>query len=244
MRQTLVVSDPLADLARLEGVPSAVAAARDSVDAVLRDRGMRPVSPEQSAQALLAGARASAALTDDPQRWLPGAVRLSSELVALSGLILVSPGQAIARAHGLAAHGQLPEAALGRVRPDAEVSERLLGLSALLGRPTAAPVVVLAAVAHAELATVGPFGTADDVVARAVEHMVLIAGGVDPRAALVPEAGHRAAGAGYRRALDGYAVGDVTGVREWLLHCARALAHGAEVSPLGAVGRLARRPGT
>ena len=49
MVQTLVVPDPLTDLARLEGVPSGLAAARDAVDVVLTDRGLRSVSADQVA---------------------------------------------------------------------------------------------------------------------------------------------------------------------------------------------------
>jgi hypothetical protein len=231
MVQTLVVPDPLADLARLEGVPSAVAAARDAVDAVLRDRGMRVIPAEQSASALLSGARASAALSPDPDRWLAGAVRLSTELISLSGLIRVAPGQVIARAHALVARGAVPDDELGRVRADAEVSERLVGLHQLLTEPTSASVVVLAAVAHAEVATVAPFGTADGIVACAVEHMVLVAGGVDPRAVIVCEAGHLALRPSYEAGLTAYRSGTVPGVRDWLLHCAQALTYGAEVSP-------------
>ena len=236
MVQTLVVRDPLADLARLEGVPSAVAAARDAVDAVLRDRGMRVIPAEQSAGALLAGARASAALSPDPERWFAGAVRLSTELISLSGLIRVAPGQAIARAHALVARGVVPDEELGRVRADAEVSERLVGLHQLLTEPTSASAVVLAAVAHAELATIAPFGSADGIVARAVEHLVLVAGGVDPRAVIVCEAGHLALRPSYESGLTGYRSGTVAGVRDWLLHCTQALTHGAEVSP-AATGR-------
>jgi len=217
--------------------------ARDAVDAVLRDRGLRQVSAEQSARALLAGARASAALTDDPERWLPGSVRLSSELVALSQIIRVSPNQALARAHVLLARGQVPDVELGRIRSGASTSERVLDLAMLLTRPTAAPAIVLAAVAHAELATVAPFGSADGLVARAVEHLVLIASGVDPRAVIVVEAGHLALREGYADALVGYRSGGVAGVRDWLLHCARALAAGAEASPL-AVRSPSDRPRT
>jgi len=238
-----MVPDPLADLSRLEGVPSAVVSARDAVDAVLRDRGLRPVSAEQSATALLSGARASAALSDHPDRWLAGSVRLSTELVGLSGLIRVSPNQALARAHVLLARGQIPDAGLGRIGSDAGVAERVLGLAALLTGRTAASAIVVGAVAHAELATVTPFGSADDLVARAVEHMVLIAGGVDPRAVIVPEAGHLALRESYADALAGYRDGSVAGVRNWLLHCARALAAGAEASPL-ALRPPAGRPGT
>jgi hypothetical protein len=236
MVQTLVVPDPLADLARLEGVPSAVAAARDAVDVVLRDRGMRVIPAQQSASALLAGARASAALSPDPGRWLAGAVRLSTELISLGALIRVAPGQALARAHALIGRGVLPDDELGRVRSSGEVSRRMLGLSELLTEPTAASAVVLGAVAHAEIATVAPFGSADGIVARAVEHMVLIAGGVDPRAVIVCEAGHLALRPAYEVALAAYGSGTVSGVREWLLHCTQALTYGAEVSP-AAIGR-------
>jgi len=227
-----VVSDPLADISRLEGVPSAIVSSRDAVDAVLRNRGMRAITPAQSAAALLAGARASAALSGDPDGWLAGSVRLSTELRALSTLIRVSPFQALARAHALLAHGRVAEAELGRVRLDAVAAARLADLAQLLTRPTTAPGLVLAAVAHAEVATLAPFGTGDDLVARAVEHMVLIATGVDPRAVLVPEAGHLMRRGEYDSGLTAYRVGGATGVRDWLLHCARALASGAEASPL------------
>lgn len=224
--------DPLADLTHLEGVSSAVAAARDAVDAVLRDRGLRQVTAHQSAAALLHGARASARLTDDPDRWLSGAIRLSTELVGLSTLIRTSPGQVLARAHSLVAHGSVADETLGRLRPGAHVSARMLGLTDLLTRPTTASAVIVASVAHAELATLAPFGTADCVVARAVEHMVLIGSGVDPQAVIVVEAGHLGLREAYHGVLTGYAQGTVVGVRNWLLHCTAALVRGAQASPL------------
>ncbi len=54
--------DPLTWLTELEGVPSAFAAARDGIDALLRDRGLRRTAPEQTAESLLRGAHASAVL--------------------------------------------------------------------------------------------------------------------------------------------------------------------------------------
>ncbi len=244
------MTDPLLDLARLEGVPSAVQSARDAVDAVLRDRGLRQTSTEQRAAARLASARATARLEDltdpgadvdpDPEadpdagqeRWLPGSLRLYAELTELAGSIRTTPPQVFARAHALLARGVIPDAGLGRLRDDPGVAARISGLSALLTARSEAPVVVLAAVAHGELATVSPFGSGDGVLARAVEHLILIEAGVDPPAVLVPEAGHLAAGAGYRAALAGYANGSASGVRDWLLHCAAALTRGAEESPV------------
>ena len=57
--------DALADLdgvEGLEGVGSGFAAARDGIDAMLRDRGLRRTSPDLTTESLLRGAQASAAL--------------------------------------------------------------------------------------------------------------------------------------------------------------------------------------
>jgi hypothetical protein len=234
MGQTLVVHDPLADLAGLEGVPSAVAAALDSVDAVLRDRGLRAVPAAAAAASLLVGARANAALSGQGERWLAGAVRLSTELTRLAAVVRVAPAQALARAHALVARGVVPDEELGRIGGGAATAARVTGVSALLTGSTTASAVVLAAVVHAELATLRPFGSADELVARAVEHMVLVAAGVDPRGLIPVEAGHAASPGAYRSALAGYASGSVGGVRGWLLHSAAALSRGAELSPLAA----------
>ena len=46
-------NDPLARLAALEGVGSAMAAARDGIDALLLDRGLRRSTPDLTAESLL-----------------------------------------------------------------------------------------------------------------------------------------------------------------------------------------------
>jgi hypothetical protein len=230
MSETLVVvTDPLADLARLEGVPSAVAAAIDAVDAVLRDRGLRALRPEVGAGALLSGARGSARLADEPDRWLPGAVRLSAELTSLAGVIRVAPAQALARAHVLLARGVVPDDELGRIRSDPATAARMAGLTGLLTAAGRGSALVLGAVVHAELATVEPFGSADGLVARAAEHLVLVSAGVDPRAAVPVEAGHAADPGAYRAGLAAYAGGRTGGVRSWLVHCTTAVSRGAEL---------------
>lgn len=225
--------DPLTDLARLEGVPSALAAARAAVDLVLTDRGLRALTGDQVASAMLAGARASARLTEDPTRWAAGAIRLSTELPALAGVLRVAPGQALARAHTLAAYGEVSEDRLGRPRDDVEVGARMAGLAELLTGRIESPALVLAAIAHAEIATVAPFGSADQLVARAVERMVLISSGFDPRGVIVTELGHLRRRDDYDALLDGYAAGTVAGVRAWILHVAQAAVDGAEGSPVG-----------
>ena len=233
------MSDALADLARLPGVPSAIAAATAAVDVVLRDRGLRRVDDRLRARALLAGAEASASLTDDPDRWQPGARRLATELAALAGLIRVAPAQALARAHAVVARGVEAEDQLGRIVDDPVIARRMGELSQLLAKPTAAPAVVLAAVVHAEIATLGAFGRASGLVARGAEHLVLLASGLDPYGVVVVEAGHAADPAGYRAGLAGYANGGVLGVSGWIIRCAAAVSRGAELSPIGSTTRRA-----
>jgi hypothetical protein len=190
MGETLVVLDPLADLARFEGVPSAVAAATDAVDAVLRDRGLRKISDEQLSQALLMGARANAELTEDPARWQIGALRLSAELASLAALIRVAPAQALARAHAVVARGVVPDSELGKIGSEPAMSARMNSLGELLTRQTSAPAIVVGAIAHAEVAVVAPFAEASGLIARAAEHLVLIAAGLDPYGVIVGAAGH------------------------------------------------------
>jgi hypothetical protein len=237
MRETLVVLDPLADLAQLEGVASAVAAATDAVDAVLGDRGLRKVTEEQLSRALLAGAQANAALSDNPARWHVGALRLSAELTPLAALINVAPAQALARAHTLVARGVVPDNELGKIgsqqeTADPEMALRMNSLVELLTRHTSAPAIVVGGVVHAEIAVVAPFGDASGLIARAAEHLVLIAAGLDPYGVIVVEAGHAENAARYSGALEAYAEGSVAGVKAWLLRCAAAVARGAELSPI------------
>ena len=239
MRETLVVLDPLADLAQLEGVASAVAAATDAVDAVLADRGLRKVTEEQVSRALLTGAQANAALSGNPARWQVGALRLSAELAPLAALINVAPAQALARAHALVARGVVPDKELGKIGSQQETAQpavavRMNSLAELLTRHTSAPAIVVGGVVHAEIVVVAPFGDASGLIARAAEHLVLIAAGLDPYGVIVVEAGHAENAASYPGALEAYAQGSVAGVKAWLLRCAAAVARGAELSPLAA----------
>ncbi len=240
---TVTGPDPLGGLAALEGVPSAYAAARDGVDALLRDRGLRRTTPEQTAEALLRGAWASGVLDGsgsslEEVREAGGdesaaaAVRVSSEMLALVPVVSRSPLQAFARLHALAASGTLPDDELGRPRSE-EASDRLRRLASRLVAPTAAPAMLVAAVVHGELATAAPFASHNGIVARAAERLVLVARGVDEKSLLVPEEGHRRLRAEYESNLRAYAAaGGSAGVHAWLLYCAEAYTLGAEASPV------------
>ena len=222
--------DPLADLAQLPGVPAAVTAATAAVDAVLRDRGLRRLSAAQLAAGRIAAAKASADLTAEPDRWRPGAVRLSTQLDPLAAVIRVAPAQALARVHALVARGVVDDAVLGRVAAGEPVATRMAGVVGLLTGSTTASAVVLAAVVHAELATVAPFGDASGLVARAAEQLVLMSCGLDPTGAIAVAAGHLDLGEAYPETLTAYARGDVVGVKAWILHCCAAVARGADLT--------------
>jgi hypothetical protein len=221
-------ADVFASVARLEGVPSAFAAARDSIDVLLRDRGLRRTGPDQTAESLLRGARASAEL-EGPGYDETGPVRLSSELLGLLPVWRRSPLQALARMHALAARGYVDDADLGR---PVQGADRLADLASRLTEPTAAPALVVAAIVHAEVSSTEAFAGGNGVVARAAERLVLVDRAVDPASVTVPEAGHLASGPAYAATLRGYGDGGAGGVRQWLLHCASAYARGAELSPL------------
>ena len=233
--------DPLAWLTELEGVPSGLAAARDGVDAMLRDRGMRQTTPEQTAESLLRGAHASAVLegsdstleqvrAGEADEVAQAALRVSTGMLALVPVIATSPLQALARLHSLAGKGVVDEESLGRP-VNAEAAQRLNGLADTL-LTTTVPAMLVAALVHAELATVTPFASHNGIVARAAERLVLVARGVDPASVVVPEAGHLALRAAHESNLRGYAVGGQNGMHAWLLYAPQAYSAGTEASPL------------
>lgn len=237
------VADPLADIAALDGVGIAAAHARDAIDALLRHPAMRRDAGRVAAESALLGARASAELSGgDPDEvsdpFLQGALRVVADAPALAEVWDRSPRQALARLHVLAGRDLVDDReVLGRPRPDADAA-RLDQLMSLLTSPTRAPGVVVAAVVHAELLAVRPFGVADDVVARGAERIVLIARGVDTKAASMPEAGHRAMADDYRAALAAYSTGTPDGVGAWVRHCCQAYARGAEEAGMRAASRV------
>ncbi|MEU7990201.1 oxidoreductase [Streptosporangium canum] len=243
------MSDPLAVIAELPGVPEAVTDARKAVDRLYGHRVLRRKSPEVSARSALRGARASAALdgVDVPLEAIPevtdpvvqGALRVSAELGRLGPTWRAAPRQVLARLHTLAAAGLTER--LGRPRGAAEAPD-LLGLGAapgpeetvarvdgLVGLVTGtskAPALVLAAIVHAELAVLRPFGSADGVVARAAERLTLVEFGLDPKSLAAVELGHLELRAAYPESLKAYLSGTPDGVAVWVRHCASAVTLG------------------
>jgi hypothetical protein len=224
-----------------EGVPSAFAAARDGIDAVLRDRGLRRTTPDMTAESLLRGAHASAVLEGSSatleevrdgraDELAQDAVRVSTELLSLAPTLGRSPLQVLARLHALAAARALPLDEVGRPR-NASAVVTLRGVAGVLQAPPDVPALLVAALVHAELAAAAPFASHNGVVARAVERLVLVARGVDEKSLVVPEVGHLALRPEYEARLAGYRDGGRAGVHAWLLYAAQAYGSGAEASP-------------
>jgi hypothetical protein len=232
--------DRLAGIEHLEGVGSAYAATRDGIDTLLRGRGLRRTSPELTTESLLRGAHASALLEgsessldavragrgDDVAQ---GALRVSVELLGLVPVFGRSPAQALARLHSLASPASVPDDERGRPRDAASAARLRESLSVL---DSDRPALMTAALLHGELACGAPFASANGIVARAAERLVLVSSGVDAKSLVVPEAGHLALRAAYESNLRAYASGGRPGLQAWLLYCAEAYAAGAEASPL------------
>jgi hypothetical protein len=116
---------------------------------------------------------------------------------------------------------------LGRPRDDEHVADRLDLLARLVTGGSAVPAPVLAAVAHGEILTLAPFGSADGVVARAVSRLITSASGLDPHGLGVPEVYWMRHAGDYRAAAQQFAAGTPEGLRQWLLLVCRGLERGA-----------------
>ena len=133
----------------------------------------------------------------------------------------------MARLPSRAAADLVEDGDLGRPRQSPEVAARLDLVTRLVTGGSTVPAPVLAAVAHGELLTLAPFGSADGVVARAVSRLVTIASGLDPHGLGVPEVFWLRREDEYRAAAAAFATGQQDGVGDWLLLCCRALEDGA-----------------
>ncbi len=180
-----------------------------------------------------------------------GTARAHVEAQGLSGTWQRAPMQAIARLHTAGAAGLLPQEALGRPRrndeapgdgrdlldadgavvpaPSAQaLTQRLADLADLLTGSAPSPALIVAAVAHAELAVMRPFVAANAVVARALCRAVVVDRGLDPTGVVVWEAALLSIGPAYPLALASYEVGGAEGVAHWLRTFAQAVVDGAQ----------------
>lgn len=208
---------------------------------------------------LMRGATAWPESPDPLEEVMQGAARATAETENIASMVVSAPSQALARVHTAAAGHLLPESQIGRPRQAGETSreftdlgpapdetvvrQRLSGVVELLLSVRDAPALVVAALVHAEIATVRPFVRGNGLVARAMERAVIQASGLDPTGVAVVELGHGAGGgAAYLGALAAYGSGTPRGVALWLTHCAQAVVAGAEeggrIADAVLVGRL------
>lgn len=208
---------------------------------------------------LVRGARAWPAHPDPVEQVVRGAVQASVETEALRPLVVRAPIQALARLHTAAAAGLLPAEQVGRPRqgqetsrefvdlgmppPADQVPARLAAVAGLIGLAGKVPVVLVAALVHAEICHVRPFVQGNGLVARALERVVVQAAGLDATGVAVPEAGYLAAGGvAYLGALTAYGTGTRAGVGLWLRQAAQAhvagAAEGRRIADAVLVGRL------
>lgn len=248
--------DPLAELATDPATAEILSAARAEIDALLWRRDVRSNAVEVAASSAERGARDSAAIDgadlavvdDSPMgRVLDASMRLTSAVPGQVEVFATSPLQALAHLHALTATGFVPDDELGRPRagdraddplnlgvvpPAAAASDRLSLLARTLTTPTEAPALLVAAIAHAELAVVRPFTWGSDLVARAAVRLVIAGRGVDPSLFSIPEHGMFEMGRpAYVRALQGYAAGTREGVLAFIGWHGTACAMGAKAVP-------------
>jgi hypothetical protein len=248
--------DPLAVLAEIPEVAVSSAAAREEVDRLLWRRDVRNAAEEVAIASRQRGARDSAAIDGadvvdvdgSPMgRVLDAALRLTAAVPTQVDVFGTAPLQALAHLHALTATGFIDEADLGRPRslseaddplnlgdlpPAGPAAQRLAMLAQTLTTPTSAPALVVAAIAHAEIAVLRPFAWGSGLLSRAVTRLVLAERGVDPSLFSIPENGMLELGrSSYVKALRGYATGSREGVAEWCVWHASAVAAGARAVP-------------
>lgn len=179
-----------------------------------------------------------------------GAVRVMATMEKVATTWQRAPWQALASLHVAAAAGLVDDASLGRPRrageqpgdghdlldsqgravpaPDGPaLGARLDSLVDLLTGSWQAPAVIVAALAHAEVAVVRPFVAGNGVVARALGRAVLIGRGLDPRGLSVWEAALVTHGPLYPLTLAAYATEGRDGVVAWLTRFSSAVVEGA-----------------
>lgn len=245
-------TDPFAEVSAIPVVADSASAAREAVDALLWRRDVRNAAAEFAASSIQRGARDSAVIDgadvvtveDSPMgRALDAALRVTAGVPTQVDVFARAPMQAWAHLHALAAHGFVTDEELGRPRageiaddplnlgalpPAGVAADRMALLAHLLTSPTQAPALVVAALAHAEVAVLRPFAWGSGLLARATTRLVMAARGVDPSCFSIPEQGMVEMGrASYVRALRAYGSGSRDGVAEWCVWHATAVAAGA-----------------
>ena len=244
--------DPLANLPLLEETSILLSSARDDIDSVLWDRGIRAKAAEVAAASVLRGARDSAAIDgadsavvdDSPMgRILGNAQVLTARVPALVDTWATAPLQVLAELHAIASQGFSSDEERGRPRsgdevrdplnigmlpPASVISPRMAGLATVI-TTSSSPALLIAAIVHGELSALRPFEVGSGLVARASVRLVMASKGIDPSMFTIPEHGMFELGRpAYVTAIREYSAGTPEGINSYLSWFASALALGAK----------------
>lgn len=250
-----MATDPLQPLLDIEGVVTACDTALKSIDELMWNRTVRrhkefliPYCRRISgfATAALDGAQMPSDPTMEPEVSPMGELSDAGLLVTaeadLQTLAFKSePMKVWARLHTFTSsdddRGQprtsnemVDPLRLGNLPPHEVLQERLSQLTDVILN-SKAPAVLVAAIAHAEIATLRPFNEGSYLVARATARLVLAARDVDPDGLVMSEYGAQLLGRpAYVKALTAYMTGTREGLAAWVEWQGQAIARGVEMT--------------
>ena len=252
--------DQLSNLLKVERINDALAVALKSVDelnwnrAVRNNKDLIPLARRISgyASASLEGASMPADPRQDPDDSPMG--KLSNSALGLTAEVdfhlttfTKTPLQTWARLHSFIDATEnrgrprtnnevVDPLHIGSPLPHQLIEDRLNGLVEIVTSSTA-PALLVAAIAHAEIATIAPFNVGSQLISRATSRLVLQSKNVDQLKLVMPEYGFYKIGRNsYAKGLISYQSGTVDGVAEWVELHSQAVVIGA--SSVGLVTEL------
>ena len=243
--------EPLLQLLDVNPIADAVKSALKSIDELNWNRSYRNRT-ELVPMARRVGAYASAAIEgaampadpnhnpdDSPMGILSqSALGVTAEVEFQLKTFLKTPYQSWARLHSFIELGDdrgrprtnndvVDSLHIGQPIDSTLIESRMNDLVSLV-QNSKAPAVLIAAILHAELATISPFAKGSQMIARATSRMYLQAKQIDQLQLVMPEYGFYKIGrAKYARALIAYKTGTIAGVTEWVQIHSNALEIGA-----------------
>ena len=250
-----MAGDPLANLVAFEDVAHSCDVALKAVDELMWNRTVRrhkdylvPYTRRISgyATAALDGAQMPSDPTMEPEVSPMGSLAEHGLLVTAEADLQVlafktEPMKVWARLHTLASgapdRGQprtnnevVDPLRLGNLPPHEVLQERMTQLTDVIINSKSSAILV-AAIAHAEMATLRPFSDGSYLVARATARLVLAAREVDSDSIVMSEYGAQLLGRpAYVKALSAYMTGTREGVAAWVEWQSQAIKRGVEMA--------------
>lgn len=248
--------DPLQALANDPEISKTTGAALKAVDELSWNRSVRnkpelvPLARRISgyASAALEGAAMPADPRQEPDDSPMGelskaALGMTAEADAQLSTFLKTPLKTFARLHTFIESSEnrgrprtdndvVDALHIGNPLPHEQIENRLQTLVDTIST-TKVSAVLLAAIVHAEIATIAPFNQGSQLIARTATRLVLQSKNVDQLKLVMPEYGFYKIGRnGYAKALIAYQTGTLEGVASWIELHSQAIHIGATSSDL------------